>query len=89
VRYDFMRDNRRYLTCTGQCGQRECPVVEFHVGAGLDDGPVTAAQISIGSHSRQLVGGCVGFASKLSGAAPLDSIVVSAASSSTAVDPAG
>jgi class 3 adenylate cyclase len=79
VRYDFMKENRQYLTCTGQCGQRECPVVEFHVGAGLDDGQMTVSRLSVGQHeSRELVGGCVSFAAKLSGAAPLDGIVVSA-----------
>lgn len=79
VRNEFLRENRKYLTCRGECGLRQCPAfLPFQVGAGIDDGDVTAAMVYAGKHSsRQLVGGCVSFASKLSGAAPPDSIVVS------------
>ena len=78
VRFEFARENKKYLTCTGQCERRDCPVVEFQVGIGLDDGEVTDAVVAAGRHrSRQLVGACISFASKLSGAAPPDSIVVS------------
>lgn len=79
VRNDFLRDNGHYLTCTGSCGLRECPgAPAFQAGAGVDDGVVTSARIQVGRHdSVQLVGACINFASKLSGAAPPNTIAVS------------
>lgn len=76
----FLSANQHYLTCTGSCGMRECPrPPAFQVGAGVDDGAVTPAHIQVCGHdSQQLVGACISFASKLSGATPPNTIAVSA-----------
>lgn len=78
MRTDFLRDNRHYLTCVGTCGKRDCRIPPtFQVGAGVDHGVVTPARIHVGKHdSTQLVGACISFASKLSGAAPPNTIAV-------------
>ncbi len=79
LRTEFLADNRHYLTCTGTCDMRECPSPRtFEVGAGVDHGMVTSARIQVGRHdSVQLVGACISFASKLSGAVPPNTIAVS------------
>lgn len=79
VRTDFVRDNRNYLACMGTCGKRDCVLPPpFQVGAGVDRGVVTPARIQVGTHdSTQLVGACISFASKLSGAAPPNTTAVS------------
>lgn len=79
MRTEFQRDNKNYLTCLGTCGKRDCVIPPpFQVGAGVDHGVVTTARIHVGTHdSTQLVGACISFASKLSGAAPPNTIAVS------------
>ncbi|QQQ77030.1 hypothetical protein IOD16_00200 [Saccharothrix sp. 6-C] len=76
---DFLKANRHHLTCLGNCGVRECPTPSaFRVGAGVDNGAVTSARVHVGKHeSVQLVGACISFASKLSGAAPPNTVAVS------------
>lgn len=79
MRTEFLRDNKDYLNCLGICGKRDCRIPPtFQVGVGIDHGVVTPARIHVGKHdSTQLVGACISFASKLSGAAPPNTIAIS------------
>jgi class 3 adenylate cyclase len=77
VQGEFARDNHRYLTCDGRCGQLDCPgSLRLTVGAGIDVGSITVAAVDTGRHrGNELVGACISMACKLSGAVDSQNII--------------